>query len=101
MQFRTRDASDNGRNRRRRWILTLDRAQDTGFNLKAGFMFGEPRSDLNPIPDPTAAVPDPDVSFSVPRQFDEEYDDNLQYWGRDNTNYLVGEGYLGAGRRRR
>lgn len=75
------------------------RVQDTGFNLKAGFMFGEPRSDLNPTLDPAAAVPDPDVAFSVPRQFDDAPDDNLQYWGRANTNYLVGEGYTGAGRR--
>jgi len=40
---------------------------------------------------------DQQTRVTTPRRFDANPDDNLQFWGQRNTNYLVGEGYAGAG----
>ena len=65
---------------------------DVGYTIKAGFMFDEPRipSRMNKLSETTFK--------STPIDGDELKDDNLQYWGQINTNYLVGDGYQGGGR---
>jgi hypothetical protein len=65
--------------------------QDVGPVLKASFMFGEPRDAL--FPNRT----DDRTTVTVPRRFDDKPDDNAQFWGIRNSNYLVGDGYAGSG----
>ena len=55
-------------------------------------MFDEPRfsSRMTQVDLATAII--------MPLDGDADPDDNLQYWGQINTNYLVGDGYQGSGR---
>jgi hypothetical protein len=66
--------------------------KDVGYQIKAGFMFDEPRfsSRMTQVDLATAII--------MPLDGDADPDDNLQYWGQINTNYLVGDGYQGSGR---
>jgi len=65
---------------------------DVGYTIRAGFMFDEPRVSAR------MARVDEHTTISRPPDGDSNPDDNLQYWGQTNTNYLVGDGYQGGGR---
>jgi hypothetical protein len=65
---------------------------DVGYTIRAGFMFDEPRVSAR------MTKVDDDTTITRPQDGDRDPDDNLQYWGQINTNYLVGDGYQGGGR---
>ncbi|EKX45788.1 hypothetical protein GUITHDRAFT_86908 [Guillardia theta CCMP2712] len=71
--------------------------RDSGADLKASFMFGEPRNAFSPIVIRKGNLTAGSITMYVPQDSNQIADNALEYWGISNTNYLVGTGYAGTG----